>query len=354
LTLSIERLVQHSESIGEVVARSNGKEEIPESVRALVLSVCEIAGSRTLIDDARVELASAGVIEAVKRRRNGTIFEWLMNAVSYQGVSDAAASGFIENHERVTSASINRQLQRKPTCPKLGGYHRFHGCLYRKTKNTCAEPLHKVGCPLPLLDLRNGRLNRTAFSLALFMRDVCMGDFVGWIDFQLRPTALTRLVPADVFAGPVIGPMTHIEGIGPKVMSMSMATLLLAADVDRPDWTAAGARMIAVDSLVHNFMHRSGILHLINARHEYGEACYREGGCSEIIERVSAQIDARKFNRNYPKDFPRFVQFALWAFCAQDELNTCNGNKVNDNSRCQQMSCPLYKSCKRKPLRSTR
>jgi len=335
------------ESVGDVVARNSGPLEIPESVRAIILSICEIAGSRSLIDDARVELASAGVIEAVKRRHNGTIFEWLMNAVSYQGVSDAAASGFIENHERVTSSSIDRQLKRKPSCPKLAGYHRFHGCLYRKWKNTCAEPLHKDSCPLPLLDLRNGRLNRTAYSLALFMRDICMGDFVGWIDFQLRPTALTGLVPSDVFAGPVIGPMTHIEGIGPKVLSMSMATLLLGADPERAEWIEAGGRMIAVDSLVHNLMHRTGILQFMKARHEYGEGCYREGGCSKIIERVSATIDARKFSRAYPKDFPRFVQFALWKFCAQDELGICNGVKINDFARCNQKACPLYSGCKR-------
>jgi hypothetical protein len=94
-----------------------------------VFEVCSVAGSQTLIDDARVELATAGVIEAVKRRRNATIFDWLMNAVSYQGISDAVAYGFIEGHERISATEIERQLKKRPSCPKLRGYHVFHGCL---------------------------------------------------------------------------------------------------------------------------------------------------------------------------------------------------------------------------------
>ncbi len=334
-------------SIGEVVARSKRIVEIPERVRALILNVCEIAGSRTMIDDARVELASAGVIEAVRRRNTGVIFEWLLEAISYQGVSDAAASGFLENNPRITWSSIDRALNRKPSCPKLAGYHRFYGCLYKKEKNTCAEPLHKPACPLPKIISRTGRLSRSAIALSLFLRDVCMGDFVGWVDYQLRPTALNGLTASDVFAAPVIGPMTHIEGIGPKVLSMSMATFLLGADPDRTEWVTAGGNLVAVDTLIHNFFVRSGILTTLRAHHEYGEACYRERGCSEIIERVSDEIDARVFNPDYPERFSRFVQYSLWRFAAASELNICNGNKIDDAARCKQKSCPLYSDCKR-------
>jgi hypothetical protein len=38
---------------------------------------------------------------------------------------------------------------------------------------------------LPRHPLRNGHLNRMAYSLFLFMRDVADDDFVGWIDRQL-------------------------------------------------------------------------------------------------------------------------------------------------------------------------
>jgi len=323
---------------------------MPDNVLHLVFEVCSIAGSRTLIDDARVELASAGVIEAVKKRRDAAIFDWLIGAVSLQGISDAVALGYIEGHEAIRLTDINRALKKNPGCPKLRGYHTFYGCAYRKWKGSCAEPEHMPACPLPRHDLRNGRLNRTAYSLALFFRDVCLGDFVGWVDYQLRPGTLQQMVPASLYSQPVIGPMGHIEGIGPKVLSMAMADFLLAADAERTAWIEAGARMIAVDSLVHNWMHRTGVLHRLKAEHPYGEACYRTGGCSEIIEWVSKGIDARQFNPGYPKDFPRFIQHALWRFCAQDELNTCNGNRIKDTDRCKQRVCELYNRCGRRRL----
>ena len=34
--------------------------------------------------------------------------------------------------------------------------------------------------------------------------------------------------------------------------------------------------MIAIDTLVHNFLHRTGILPRFNANHVYGAACYRQ------------------------------------------------------------------------------
>ena len=61
--------------------------------------------------------------------------------------------------------------------------------------------------------------------------------------------------------------------------------------------------MIAVDTLVHNFLHRTGILQRLNAGHAYGPACYRPGACAEIIELVAQRIDAREFNRNIRRPF---------------------------------------------------
>jgi len=47
---------------------------------------------------------------------------------------------------------------------------------------------------LPKHNLRNGRLNQTAYSLFLFIRDIADGDLVGWIDGQLQA--------ANYLAGP--------------------------------------------------------------------------------------------------------------------------------------------------------
>lgn len=318
-----------------------------EHVVALVTHVCDVAGSQSLIDDARVELASAGVIEAVKRRNNGVIFEWLMDVLSLQGISDAVAVGYIESHERISARRIERALRKKPSCPKLAAYHRFYDCGYRKWEDRCSEPEHKPDCPLPRHNLRNGRLNQTAYALWLFIRDVALGDLVGWIDYQLRPSLMDQIGQSGYLTGPVVGPMSHIYGIASKTLNLAMATLLLAGDAERSDWIKAGADMIAVDSLVHNWFCRTGILRRLGMEHAFGEPCYREHNCASLIRAVSKRIDARRYNRGYPKCFPRFVQFALWSFCAADAMNICNGRKINDRKGCTNKDCPLFADCDR-------
>jgi hypothetical protein len=70
------------------------------------------------------------------------------------------------------------------------------------------------------------------------------------------------------------------------------------------------------------------------------------------ILKVAHEIDARTFDPNFPAaTFPRFVQHALWAFCAQDGLNVCNGNQIDDSQSCEKVSCPVFESCARVPLR---
>jgi hypothetical protein len=145
-------------------------------------------------------------------------------------------------------------------------------------------------------------------------------------------------------------PFTDVYGISSKIVSMNLASLLLAGDIDRPSWIRAGAGMIAVDTLVHNWLHRTGVLKQFGFEHSYGARCYGSQGCSRIIEIVSGSIDARKFNRAFPKMFPRFVQKAIWRFCAQDWSNQCNGNRIDDRNRCELSDCPLYGGCDRLAL----
>ena len=69
------------------------------------------------------------------------------------------------------------------------------------------------------------------------------------------------------------------------------------------------------------------------------------------MRQVAHEIDARTFDPNFPATFPEFVQHALWAFCAQDGLDVCNGNQIEDRRGCENASCPVFKSCARVPLR---
>ena len=274
-----------------------------------------MAGGPALIEDSRAEFAYSGLLDAIQRHDDNRIFNWLIEVVSYQGIADAVAATYIEEHGNVSSADIERTLRTAPPCPKLQSYWHFHQCGYRKTANTCNEPTKLLSCPLPQHDLRNGSLNQAAYSLYFFQRDIAGGDFVAWLDDRLEqadrpkaPDRARRLVEA------VVGPLRHVHGVSDKVLNMSLAELLLAGDTKRERWIAAGAGMIAIDTLVHNNFARTGIHRRMRAEHPYGPQCYSDNGCAAIIERVSKRIDARKCNPDFPKVFPRFVQKAIWRF----------------------------------------
>jgi hypothetical protein len=310
----------------------------------LVHRVCCLAGSASLID----EVLDDDICAAIAAHDTAAMFDWLVSALSYQGISDEIAYNYMERHGRATWQDIADNLGRGANCPKLTNYWQFHGCGYQKTRWACAEPDHLDQCPLPTHRLRNGRLNQLAYSLFLFIRDVADGDLVGWFDHQLAaaddPTApdrLARMIEA------VVGPLRNVYAVADKVLMMALSNILIGGATDRPRWVEVGSAMIAVDTLVHNFLHRTGILARFDADHPYGAACYRPNGCAEIIRAVANRIDARAFNPAFPQPFPRFVQHAIWRYCAQNGLNVCNGNRINDRRRCTNIYCQIYSICDR-------
>jgi hypothetical protein len=318
----------------------------------LVRDICRLAGSRSFVDDSRVGLARSGVIRAVQRHDTPVLFDWLIEMLSYQGVSDSVAHGYMEQHGRVHWHEIAEALSHLPSCRKLSCYWAFEGCGYRKGSGVCASLEHQPECPLPRHDLRNGRLNQTAYSLFLFLRDLADGDIVNWIDHRLagvdpyplsdRPTRLRQAL---------LEPLGHVYGVSNKVLAMALSELLLAGDAKRQNWVEAGTVMIAIDTLVHNFLHRTGILRNLHADHPYGSGCYAPYGCAEIIERIAGSIDTRQFNPAFPANFPRFVQHAVWRFCAEAGLNRCNGRQIDDRAPCQQAGCSVFANCGRVPLK---
>jgi hypothetical protein len=303
------------------------------------------------LDDTDAAVRRAGLDRAIGLAHTPPIFDWLLTTFSLQGISNRVAQDYMDKHGTASWSEIEASFRDGPSCPRLRSYWHCTGCRYDKTSFTCSEPDHINACPLPWPQLRNGRLNQTAYSLFLFVRDLADGDLVGWIDCQLESAqGGTRAELEAARQEALVGPLRNVYGVSDKVLMMTLSTLLIGARKSRPIWFETGKAMIAVDTLVHNFLHRTGILRGCGMPHTYGAACYGRGGCAEIIRTVSDHIDTRTLNRAFPQTFPRFVQNAIWRFCAGDGLNLCNGNRIDDRQGCEISYCHLYQKCSRTPL----
>ena len=319
----------------------------------LIGTACLLAGSVSFLDDIETEIRAAGLDIAIRAHNTGPIYNWLVDKLSYQGISDQVARTYLRRHGNVTWSQQQRTFGRRSSCPKLRNYWHYEGCRYDKTSGTCAEPEHIHSCPVPRPRLRNGRLNQTAVSLFLFLRDITNADVVSWIDGQLDNAEQSAPSnPHSARQEAVIGPLRHVYGIADKMLTMTLSTLMLGVGRERPLWFETGAAMITVDTLVHNFLHRTGILQACGVRHEFGSACYRTGGCAEIVRQIAGRIDARKINPAFPSTFPRFVQHAIWRYCAADGMNVCNGVKIDDRRGCRDAFCRLGLKCRRIPLKA--
>lgn len=318
---------------------------------SLVSTICALAGPTNYLADLRTSARKNGLIQTVAAHDTPALFEWFVGAASFQGISDSVAAGYMENHGRAWWQDLEIALAAGPSCPRLENYWRFYGCQYHKGSGTCAEPDHIEACSLPTLPLRNGRLNTLAYSLFLFIRDQADGDLVRWIDRRLaradQPPSVNRL---GAMGQALIDPLRNIYGLSDKVLNMVLANLLLGAGHGKARWLETGGSLLAVDTLVHNFLGRTGILDRGNAAHAYGPLCYGPAGCAAILRTLSAEIDAQQFNANFPADFPRFIQSAIWHYCAGDGLNICNGNKIDDSKPCENTACRINGLCDRLAL----
>jgi hypothetical protein len=68
----------------------HGASALHHAVR-IIHAVCGLAGSARLTDEVRIELRADNVRAAIRRRDTGPVFDWLMAALSYQGISDQVA-----------------------------------------------------------------------------------------------------------------------------------------------------------------------------------------------------------------------------------------------------------------------
>jgi hypothetical protein len=81
----------------------------------IVHATCCLAGSKSYLDDIRADLGQCGVIRAARDHDTAAIFDWLIEIMSFQGISDAVASGYIAQHGSVRWAEIAEALSRSPS-----------------------------------------------------------------------------------------------------------------------------------------------------------------------------------------------------------------------------------------------
>jgi hypothetical protein len=318
----------------------------------LINNVCALAGPPNYLRNLRTSARTNGLVAAVRDHTTSVLFEWLANAASFQGISDQVARNYMAKHGQSRWDETSAALAEQPSCPKLASYWHFYGCRYQKGNGSCAEPEHINCCPVPFIELRNGNLNQLSYSLFLFIRDLADGDIVGWIDNRLAASDDEDPINGGYIMGQsLVTPLRHIFGVSDKVLNMVLATLLLGAGQHKARWSQAGASLLAVDSLVHNFLARTGILERAHASHPYGPRCYGPHGCAEILRTISFSINAQNFQTEFPRHFPRFIQSAVWRYCAADKLNVCNGNQIDDLYRCQNSKCRIMSFCDRLALK---
>ena len=87
-------------------------------------------------------------------------------------------------------------------------------------------------------------------------------------------------------------------------------------------------------------------------RPPYGPLVMSRERCVGIIDqsRPTSMLDSS--TTAFPATFPRFVQHAIWRYCAANGLNVCNGNRIDDDARCDNTHCQLFRRCDRIALRA--
>lgn len=312
----------------------------------IVETVTWLAGKADYVDELRATISDLNLFGRSRADRTAKLFDWLAAAMSFQGLSDQVARSYMAAHGQPRWRNVVAGTK-AAACPLLGSYWHFHGCHYRKSSHSCAHPDLLPDCPLPRHRFRNGNLNQLAYALCLFIRDIADGDLVAWIDARLAeadrhgPERITNMTAA------IVQPLSGIHGVADKVLNMVLADLLLAGSTHNSQWGEIGGAFIAIDTLVHNFLTRTGILKRLKADHSYGKRCYGPNGCAAVVARLAHAIDATQFNSTFPRYFPRYIQRAIWAYCSEEGLAICNGRAINDTYRCKNRDCRLFAACDR-------
>ena len=195
------------------------------------ISVCCLAGSASLIDDLRAELRAEGVPAAIRRHDTRDVVR----------LADRGAQ--LPRHlrsRRLRATWSGTAGRRGPTSRpssvtapparscKATGIFMVAGTT--RSAGPAPSPTISTAAQLPSHDLRNGRLNQTAYSLLPVHSRHCR-----WRPGRLdRPATPRSRRPADAdrparLREALIGPLREVYGVSDKVLTMTLSCILLAA-----------------------------------------------------------------------------------------------------------------------------
>src|SRR5437660_964640 len=90
--------LQRSRTKGQKDPKIHNRTTAIDHAVRVIYRVCCLAGSASLIDKIRADLDVDGVRTAIRKRDTAAVFDWLIEAFSYHGISDQIASDYMEHH----------------------------------------------------------------------------------------------------------------------------------------------------------------------------------------------------------------------------------------------------------------
>ena len=87
--------IQHRQSNRQKHPENYNRTTAFDHAVRVIYRVCCLAGSASLIDNIRADLHAEGVRAAMRKRETAGVFEWLIAALSYQGISDQIAYDYM-------------------------------------------------------------------------------------------------------------------------------------------------------------------------------------------------------------------------------------------------------------------
>ena len=133
----------------------------------MVHATCCLAGSASYLADIREDLRDHGIIRAVRDHDTPALFDWLIKTLSFQGISDTVAAGYIAEHGVVRWSEIAEALSRKAIVPEAragtGGF-----TTAGTTRGLIRALSRPTSMPAPCPAIRCGTAASTRWRTACF------------------------------------------------------------------------------------------------------------------------------------------------------------------------------------------